>query len=183
MSVFHQILHHICPQSLACHCLTGYGGDFGPCWHHWPQRSSCMYLISLFVCQVSCYLSLLPGIDRMIDPLSLFLSFRDPRVTKEVRERWCVALLWWIFFCLNCKHRILSMETAHHPALFCLQQFSFPIVLCCLLFHSQWHLAAVEFLSGWWMLAACSSRAFKRFVWFSYIVVTQKLTSKMATLV
>ena len=41
------------------------------------------------------------------------------------------------------QDRILSMETARHS--FAPQHFSFPIVLRCLLLHSQWHLAAVEY--------------------------------------
>lgn len=80
-----------------------------------------------------------------------FLSIRDPRATKEVGGRRCVELFWWIPVCLYCEHRIgyLVWRWRATQALSCLQRLSFPIVLRCLLLHSQWHLAAVEIMSVW----------------------------------
>lgn len=63
--------------------------NVGPHRHHRPQRSSCMYLLSCLVLSVMHIL--LSGNDRAI--CVYFLSIREPRVTEEVRGRWCVAPL------------------------------------------------------------------------------------------
>lgn len=43
-----------------------------------------------------------------------FLSIRDPRVTKEVGGRRCVALFWWILFYLYCEHRVGYLVWRQH---------------------------------------------------------------------
>lgn len=103
------------PQSLTCFCFPGYGGCFGPRWHHWPQRSSCMYLVCHPMCQALCDFSLV-FLAMMEWSFVLFLSIRDPRVTKEVEGRRCVALFWWILFCLYCEHRIGYLVWRQHTA-------------------------------------------------------------------
>lgn len=77
------MLHHMCPPSLTCLYFAGDGGSFGSRWHHWPQRSSCMYLISHPICQALCYFSQLSGSDGMI--LCLFSLHQGPQGDKGSR--------------------------------------------------------------------------------------------------
>lgn len=64
-----------------------------------------------------------------------FLSTRDPRVTKEVGGRRCVALLWWILFSLYCEHRLAHLVWRRRAILppFALSTFHFLLraAVCC----------------------------------------------------
>lgn len=79
-----QTLHLTCPPSLTCLCFPGYGGSSGPCWHHRPRRSSCMYLISHPICQAFLrYISLLWGSYGVI--LCLLSLHQGPQGDKGSR--------------------------------------------------------------------------------------------------
>lgn len=144
-------------------------GIIGPSGH--PVRTS-----SLILC-ARLYVTSLCSVAVMEWCSVSFLSIRDPRVTKGVGGRRCVApvlmnpsqcVLW-------AQSRILSMEPARRSASFAPQHFSFPIVLGCLLFHSQWHLAAVGSWQGdkCWLissflralLSARSQARSQKFMW------------------
>lgn len=85
------------------HSLTslhspGCGRSVGTHRHHRSQRPSCMYLLFCLMCWASRASCLLSGNDGAI--VCLFFSIREPRVTEEVRGRWCVVLFDKSFFCL-----------------------------------------------------------------------------------
>lgn len=68
----------------------------------WAPLASLAPAVILYVPHISSYLPsfmwLVPAFRQWwSDAVSPLLSIRDPRVTKEVGGRWCVALFWWIF--------------------------------------------------------------------------------------
>lgn len=87
----------------------------------WAPLASLAPAVILYVPHMSSHVPsfmwLLPGFLAMMEwSFVLFLSIRDPRVTKEVEGRRCVALFWWILFCLYCEHRIGYLVWRQHTA-------------------------------------------------------------------
>lgn len=73
-------------------------GIIGPSGH--PVCTSYLILSARLYVTSLCFLALMEWFAVS------FLSIRDPGVTKEVGGRRCVAMFWWILFCLYCEHRI-----------------------------------------------------------------------------
>lgn len=146
------MLHHItCPRSLTCPLA------FPRVWRElWAPLASLAPAVILYVAHISSSLPSfmwVPSAFPSVMEWSLcLLSLRQgPQGDKGSRGEMVrgAVLMNPFLSVLWAQSRILSMETAQHSACFCPQHISFPVVLHCLLLHSQWHLDAEEFLSGW----------------------------------
>lgn len=135
LSELHPMLHHI---AWLAFILQGVEGVLGPTGIIGPSGYPvCIsYSISLSEFQLPpvCFLT-------MMELLSVFfLSIREPRVTEEVRGRWCVVLFDKSFY-VFCTLRLGQLVVLVESTLSCLcpqdPSLLFSIV-CCNIAHDSW---------------------------------------------